>query len=127
MRRLALPLIVLLAAPVGCATDSHKPDAAWAMAVCKRNLKNDHLTTAGGPYPTPPITLLDARVVTADEAKHLKGGFVPTNGGETPKYAASCKIRVLNPNLGIRDGKGAAILAYEEGATTFVVDPHWAR
>lgn len=127
MRHLILPLAVSLAALDGCEADSRKPDAAWAMAVCKRDLKDTHITTAGGPYPTPPIELLDARAVTTNEAKRLEGGYVPTNGGVTPKYAASCKIRVLNPSLGIRNGEGVAILAYEGGSTAFVVDPDWAR
>lgn len=127
MPRLILPLVVLLAALVGCsADDSHKPDADWAMSLCKRVLKHDELTTTKSPFG---IELLDARVVTAAEAKGLEGGFVPTNGGMAPiRYGASCKIRLLHPRTsGIQNGKGAAVLAFAEGSTAFVRDPYWAK
>ena len=128
MPRLVLTLAILVAVLTGCAgDDSHRPDAAWALSVCKRSLKQaapmSKWTTGPGGF-----RLVGARAVTQAEAKDLKGGSVPSVGGQTPTYGASCKVQFLHPRLmGIRKGAGPALLAFDGGFATWVVDPHWAK
>lgn len=93
------------------------------MALCERVSKDTFDTSETKPLP---YELLDARVVTADEAKALGDGFIPYGDGKQTEYAASCKIRFLHTyNETIRDG--AALLAFEGGSNSFVLDPHWAK
>lgn len=123
MPRSILLLLVAVVAFAGCSSsdDPDKPDGAWAMTLCERVTKETLDTPSQGPLP---YDLLDARAVTEKEAKALGEGFLPTSG--STKYAASCKIRFRQPYNGtIRDG--AALLAFEGGSNSFVVDPHWAE
>ncbi|MCW2856284.1 MAG: hypothetical protein JWR52_1899, partial [Marmoricola sp.] len=91
MRRLVLPLVILVAVLTGCAADhSHKPDHkpdAWAMSLCTRDLQQESGTKdmGAGAWTTGPMgfRLVDARAVTQAEAKALGGralgGRLPTD------------------------------------------------
>jgi hypothetical protein len=125
MRSLVLPLAILVAALTGCAADD-KPDAAWAMALCKRSLDQD---MGAGAWTTGPLgfKLVDARAVTLAEAKDL-GGRLPTDAGKSTGFAASCKVRFAHPKLAsIRKGAQPAVLAFEGGSTKPVDDQYWAK
>lgn len=121
MPRWILLLLVAVAIFAGCSSEeADKPGGAWAMALCARVSEDTFDTSEQGPLP---YELLDARVVTKGEAKALDGGFLPSDATE---YAASCKIRFLQPYNGtIR--AGAALLAFEGGSNSFVLDPYWAK
>lgn len=126
MPRLILPLAFVLAIGAGCSgnsTDSNdRPSADWAMALCKRVLK-DKVTGDN-----PALELLRARLVTKAEAKALDDGFLPEGGGVKPfKYAASCKARFLDPRITKPDRKDWALLVFPGGSSTFVIDPYWAK
>jgi hypothetical protein len=126
MPRLIPPLAFVLAIGAGCAgngTDSpDRPSASWAMALCKRVLK-EQITGDD-----PSVELLRARTVTKAETTALDDGFLPEGGGVKPfKYAATCKARMLDPRIAKTLRKGWAFLVFPGGSSTFVTDPYWAK
>lgn len=142
MTRLILPLVVLLAALTGCAADdsrktedSRKPDAAWAMSMCTRDLQEE--TDTKGSWTTGPLgfRLIKGRAVTMAEAKDLMPPYkkmrdrLPlVDGKVVTGFAASCKVRFAHPDLAhFKKGAQPAILAFKGGSNLWVDDQYWAK